>query len=79
MPKQNSFRTDTFADLWAKADYIKRLVDLGAEKNHIDPETAKAVNGVVGDLYRAMEKGFGDNRVKLIVEYGFKEPARILS
>ena len=78
MPKVNQFKDNTFSDLWAKADYVKRLADQGASQNPIDEETLKCVNGLVGDLYRALEKKFGDKRIKPIIEYAFKEPSRIM-
>jgi len=75
----NPFKKDSFADMWAKTDYLKQLVVTGQMNNTIDQVTEANVQAIIGDLYQQMEKSFGDKRLKSVIAFAFKEPGRILS
>lgn len=72
--KQNPFRNDSFADLWAKTEYVQQFVAAGMETGPIDPETQNKVTLIVGDLYAAMQKRFGDKRIDKVIEFAYKLP-----
>lgn len=68
----NPFKNDSFADLWAKNNYLTFILNSGAGKN-MTPEVSNSANGIMEDLFQALVTKFGDKeRLRVLLAHGME-------